>query len=143
MRTPSLLLLFVGACLCTCLWGCQTRVQRTQADTVALEAARSHACRAWEFVHEGRVAGVLVEFQENHGERRFFSVRNAAQQELGLVDEHGRAWRFVPHGEDPEWLGTGTVLEGARLVLGLESGAEAFEVGLELLAASDSDKVTE
>lgn len=98
----------------------------------------SHAARAWELVQDGRVVGVVVEFEENAGERHFFSVRNPDQQELGMVDEHGRAWRFVPHSDEPEWLGTGTVLEGARRVLQLDPEAAAFEVGLETLAREAS-----
>jgi hypothetical protein len=134
VKAASLLFLL----LCAPLGSCRTHVQRSEADTVALEAAMSHAARAWELVQDGRVVGVVVEFEENAGERHFFSVRNPDQQELGMVDEHGRAWRFVPHSDEPEWLGTGTVLEGARRVLQLDPEAAAFEVGLETLAREAS-----
>lgn len=124
--------------------GCRTETKRSEAETQALEAAVSAATRAWELVLDGRVVGVLVQFEERGGSRRFFSVRNEAQQELGMVDAQGRAWRFLPHSEDPEWLGTGTVLEGACRVLDIPStAAEAYEVELGLLtteaAAAERD----
>jgi hypothetical protein len=122
--------------LCASGVGCETATKRSEADTQALEATVSTATRAWELVAEGRVIGVLVEFQERGGSRRFFSVRNESQQELGMIDAQGRAWRFIPHAEDPEWLGTGTVLEGACRVLRIEAGAaQAYEVDLSLLAS--------
>lgn len=120
--------------LCTLGSGCKTETQRSAADTQALEAAVSTASRAWELVLAGRVVGVLVEFEERGGSRRYFSIRNQEQQELGMVDAQGRAWRFVPHSDEPEWLGTGTVLEGASRILRIEGrSAEAYEVDLGLL----------
>jgi hypothetical protein len=90
--------------------------------------------RAWEIVQADRVVGVVVEFTEEPG-RRFYSVRNAWQQELGLVDAVGRAWRYRPHESEPDWLGSGTVVEGAARVLGLDGEAEVFEVELGSLRA--------
>lgn len=90
--------------------------------------------RAWELVQADRVVGVVVEFAEEEG-RRFYSVRNAWHQELGLVDENGRAWRYRPHERDADWLGSGTVAEGAARVLGLEGDAAVFEVELASLHA--------
>lgn len=115
--------------------GCRTETQRTlRYDLGAPEAAWSAPERAWEVVAGGRVVGVVVEFREAGQPRRFFSVRNPEQQELGLVDEHGRAWRSRAHEDEPEWLGTGTVAEGATRILGLESTATLFEVPLSTLA---------
>lgn len=90
---------------------------------------------AWELVLGGRVVGVVVEFDDADGARRFFSVRNPAHQELGMVDAHGRWWRYHPHEEEAEWLGTGTVSEGAREILGLERAPEVYEVELQTLSA--------
>ncbi len=94
---------------------------------------------AFELVERGRVVGVVVEFVELGGDRRFFSVRNDLQQELGLVDQDGRFWRYRAHGEeDAEWIGTGTVLQGAIRILEAHEGCELFEVDLELLSTTAS-----
>ena len=113
--------------------GCLTEVSHSPAPAPGAPPAVSLASRAWEVVEQSRVAGVVIEFSERDGERRFFSVRNALQQELGMVDAYGRVWRFLPHDEDSEWLGTGTVGEGAGQILGLEGEVELFEIDLEML----------
>ena len=112
---------------------CRTKVQRREASVEAPPPALAQATAAWEVVARGRVVGVVVEFDAVDGDRRFFSVRNPAQQELGMVDAHGRWWRYRPHEEEAEWLGTGTVIQGAGAILGLETEPEAYEVGLETL----------
>lgn len=107
----------------------------------------SHAaptlCRpssAWEVVHAGSVVGVVVQFSDlQEASRRFFSVRNAHQQELGLVDALGRAWRFRPHGADAECLGSGSMLSGAARILGVDGACQLFEVPLEALEAEASE----
>ena len=72
-----------------------------------------------------------MRFEETDGTRYFFSVRNAHQHELGLVDSFGRAYRYRPHQEEPEWLGTGTVEEGVRRILELSEEALLEPVALE------------
>jgi len=116
--------------------GCRTTVREAPAGAGGFASAVTQPERAWEMVADGRVVGVVVEFVER-GEngRRFFSVRNALQQELGLVDGEGRAWRYRPHDSEALWLGSGTVIEGAARILGLAGAAELYEVGLEALAA--------
>jgi hypothetical protein len=96
-------------------------------------ASVSKPVRAWEMVREGQVLGVVVQFAELAGERRFYSVRNAQQQELGLVDELGRAWRYRAHITEPEWLGTGTVLDGVRSILSVGAEIQGFEVPIDTL----------
>ncbi|MFT6364299.1 MAG: hypothetical protein ACJAZ8_002724, partial [Planctomycetota bacterium] len=62
--------------------------------------------------------GWLVRFQEDgEGGRSFYSVRNLHHQELGLVDTHGRAWRFEPFDREPNWLGSGSVPDGVSRIL--------------------------
>lgn len=112
--------------------GCQTRVVTAPAYSSEAIAAVATPKRAWELVEQGRVVGVVVEF-ETSGGRRFFSVRNAWEQELGLVDAVGRAWRYRPHEREAEWLGSGTLTDGAAQVLGVRGRAELFEVRLEQL----------
>ena len=119
--------------LLLCAPGCLTEVSHSPAETQIEAPAISRATRAWEVVERGKVAGVVVEFSEQEGDRLFFSVRNVEQQELGMVDAYGRAWRFRPYERESDWLGTGTVLVGVRGILGLEGAAELYEIPIELL----------
>jgi hypothetical protein len=129
VSTQDLICALLCASCFACLGATPQRVARAP-----VTATLSNPSRAWELVQDGKVLGTLVEFEELYGGRRFFSVRNADQQELGLVDEHGRAWRFVPHARDSEWLGSGTIFEGARRILGTSRKLAVFEVDLETLA---------
>lgn len=65
--------------------------------------------------------GFVVRFEEimptQETPRAFFSVRNPHGQELGLVDELGRAWRYRPHVHDPDWISTGSISEGISAIL--------------------------
>ena len=75
--------------------------------------------------------GWLVRFQEE-GEkgRSFYSVRNLHHQELGLVDTHGRAWRFEPFEKEPNWLGSGSVREGVSRIMSPGSPVVLTEMSL-------------
>lgn len=108
--------------------GCQTRIERLPAGSHEIAPAYSQPLRAWELVKDARVVGVIVEFDGGDHRRRFYSVRNAWHQELGLVDAAGRAWRYRPHEREADWLGTGTVVEGAARVLGVDGEIELFDV---------------
>lgn len=79
------------------------------------------AQRRWRIEDGGRLLGFVLEF-ESAPERdrptgRCFSVRNELEQELGLIDGLGRAWRFQLHEREPQWVATGTILEGALAIL--------------------------
>lgn len=113
--------------------GCLTEVSHSPAPAPEAPPTISLPSRAWDVVGCSRVAGVVIEFSERDGERRFFSVRNVEQQELGMVDAYGRAWRFLPHDEESEWLGTGTIAEGTGRILGLEGSVELIEIDLGML----------
>ena len=69
-------------------------------------------------IDAGAELGFVLRFEASEDGRCFHSVRNEWNQELGLVDAEGRAWRYRPHASEPEWLGTGTVGEGAGRILG-------------------------
>lgn len=98
--------------------------------------------QAWRVVAEGTTLGYVVRFGEpaapERAEHQFFSVRNPWQQELGSIDGLGRAWRFVPHGDEPEWVSTGTVQGGATRILGASQAAVLEEIPLESLGGNAS-----
>ncbi|MBL8861015.1 MAG: hypothetical protein JNK02_03305 [Planctomycetes bacterium] len=123
----AVLLLVLAACRTT-----STISPPGLAEAVIL---RSQAARAWDVVAAAGVVGSIVRFDEPGGAgRAWFSVRNCFAQEVGIVDVEGRAWRYRPHQRDPEWLGTGTVLDGAARILGTGSDASLAEVPLDTVA---------
>lgn len=84
--------------------------------------------RAWIVSEGGTVVGSFLRYGESVGSQRFlYVVRNVHHQDLGMVDQLGRAIRYRPHAE-PEWLGTGTLQQGVCRVLGLGQDAELREV---------------
>jgi hypothetical protein len=96
---------------------------------------RSEAVFAWELRDAGSVVGYVVRFQTGETVSKVhYSVRNEHRQELGIVDADGRAWRYRAHQREPEWLGTGTVTNGARLILGASERAEMVVTDLARLS---------
>ena len=87
----------------------------------------------WALYTRGEEVGRLVRYDSPvaatpsgaDGQRVLFAVQNAWGQDIGLVDALGRAWRFRPWSDEPEWVGTGTVIDGARRVLGLDEAPRA------------------
>jgi hypothetical protein len=75
--------------------------------------------RTWEIVDErGEAIGLLVRFDVSGSpDDSLYMVRNVWHQDLGLVDAHGRAFRYLPHHKEPAWIGCGTVLEGVGRIL--------------------------
>lgn len=111
-----------------------TRVDRPAGDAVQL-IQRSLPTRSWELIDaEKSVIGRVVRFEgELPGQAAFYSVRNPWDQELGFIDEVGRAFAFRLHEEEARFLGAGSVLEGARAILGAGENAQLREVPLEEL----------
>ena len=96
----------------------------------------TEASRCWKVLEHGEPQGWVVRFEGPGGPgHEYYSVRNLHHQELGTLDEQGRAWRFVPHEREAEWVATGTVLEGTRLILELGFEAELEEMPLAELSA--------
>jgi hypothetical protein len=56
-----------------------------------------------------------------------------------MVDFEGRAWRYRLHEEELEWLGTGTVVEGVRRILGTSALALLESAELGSLSGQPSD----
>jgi len=88
------------------------------------------ARRAFEVWDERSLVGHVVQFRALESQESIYSVRNPWHQELGQIDSLGRCWRFRPHAEEAEWLGSGPVVDGARLILGASLGARLVEVPL-------------
>ena len=128
----STLLALVLACA---LCACRTTTISTPPGLANAVVLRSHAVAAWDVVEAGNVRGSIVRFEEPGGSgRAWFSVRNTFAQEVGIVDLDGRAWRYRPHQRDPEWIGSGTVAQGAARVLGASEDARLVEVALDRVA---------
>ncbi len=95
-------------------------------------ATRTAPTRAWKVVADGEALGVVVLYadagEDGLAARQYYSVRNGWHQELGTVDALGRAYRHVPHEREARWVGTGTLLEGTRAVLGAGPSTKLVEV---------------
>jgi len=123
------------------LAGC-TSTQEIQPVGLELnQPVHTEPVRAWRLVASDTTLGYVVQFadpDDDGPEHQFFSVRNPWQQELGTVDRLGRAWRFVPHSTDPEWLSSGTLLAGAQAILSAPPEAALDEIPLSVLGAADA-----
>lgn len=119
------------------LAACRSAPSRTSprsADSTGIVVARMLPVRAWELRDGERLLGVLVRFEDpDDASKAFFSARNPDGQEIGIVDVDGRAWRHRPHQREPEWIGTGTVQDGARRILDGHAGMRMIETGIERL----------
>ncbi|MFT5199343.1 MAG: hypothetical protein ACI87O_002012 [Planctomycetota bacterium] len=84
-----------------------------------LNARQAKPQGSW-LVWEGSQAmGYVVRFAESGSQGTvLLSVRNGHNQDLGWIDQLGRAWRYRPHA-DPEWVSTGSTLQGVRDILEL------------------------
>ena len=110
------------------------RTQQTSAP-VGLEFAhplRLANERSWRVVADGEFVGSVVLFcaadAPSDPTRHFYSVRNPLGQELGSIDGLGRAWRLAPHASEPQWVTTGTLLEGAAAILNAGPSTHLIEV---------------
>ena len=112
---------------------CRTTTSESPVAPAVLVITRTLPVRAWEVWADERLQGSVVRYEDPaDSTKAYFSVRNREQQELGMIDVQGRTWRYRPHALEPEWLGTSTVLEGTRRILG--GGApRLIEVGLDRL----------
>jgi hypothetical protein len=95
--------------------------------------------RSWQLVEHGESRGVVVQFasraEANAPRSSFFSVQNPRRQELGMIDAQGRAWRYEVHQREARWLSTGTLLDGARAILGADASAVLVECPVDCAGA--------
>jgi hypothetical protein len=112
--------------------GCRVTTTERIAAPEAVHVERGAAARSWNVLADDLVIGHVVLFEApDRPEAPVFMVQNEVGQDLGLVDGLGRAWRYHPHQRDAEWLGTGTVAEGAARILGA-GACQLAEVQLSL-----------
>lgn len=104
--------------------GCVSAVEHGPVGGSTAFVTRGSTHAAWRVVDGEQVAGSVLRYEEDDGPRVWFSVRNAWSQELGIVDADGRAWRYRAHEREPDWLGTGTVVDGARRILSTSASAQ-------------------
>ena len=118
-------LLASAAALCA---SCRT-VASEVPSTVHPEVHVGTRERTWEVRSNGEALGFVVLFQERgHVRDSLYIVRNRLHQDLGLIDGLGRAFRYVPHCEEPVWVGSGTIAAGAREILRAEQECELLEI---------------
>jgi hypothetical protein len=119
-------LLLVGAAvLCA---SCHT-VASAVSSTPLPEVRVGTRERTWEVRRGEETLGFVVLFQERGRARdSLYVVRNRIHQDMGLIDGLGRAFRYVPHCEEPVWVGSGTIAAGARGILGAEAECELLEL---------------
>jgi hypothetical protein len=121
--------------------GCRTTATNAVASAPSPRIRVGTYARTWEVRSGGEPLGLVVLFQE-HGRARdsLYVVRNPWQQDLGVIDGLGRAYRYLPHCEDPVWVGSGTIAAGAREILGAEADCELIELA-EVLADHSTEPV--
>ncbi len=135
MSFPSHTAVFAALALAAAGAGCRTTVSSSPPGAENAFVTRGEATQAWEVSAGGAAVGFLVRYEELRTGRVWFSVRNLHQQEAGIVDADGRAWRHRPHETEPVWIGTGTVRNGIALILGTESETNLADIALDDLAA--------
>lgn len=130
MRPLALALLLAAS-------ACVTTVETSPPGIDDLLVTKALPVRAWFVVDEDRPRGSVVRYETFESPPRIvYFVRNVHHQDLGVIDHLGRAYRYHPHEEEAEWLGSGSVLEGAQRILGLTQ-ARLLEVPVEHLVPED------
>ncbi len=73
---------------------------------------------------EGERVGSLATYEtSNTGPGPVRIIRNQHSQDLGIIDSHGRAWRYQPH-RAPQAVSKPTLLGSIQAILGLPEQAE-------------------
>ncbi|MCZ6597660.1 MAG: hypothetical protein O7B99_08485 [Planctomycetota bacterium] len=112
---PGALLGVLAVALST---ACRTTQVERRAAPVQPVVRHLAPVRAWDVTAREGVVGRVVQFTS--AEDSVYMVQNPWNQDLGMIDQLGRAWRYRPHEREPAWVGSGTILEGAQTILGVE-----------------------
>jgi hypothetical protein len=130
VRTRSTLLL-----LATLVVACRTTRTSTPPNMSSAVIVRAMPDEAWQVVDGERVLGFVVHYATSgDADKAYFSVRNEHQQELGIVDAQGRAWRYRVHQREPDWLGSGAIASGARSILSGSDSTRLVPIALDRLS---------
>jgi hypothetical protein len=122
MKTLLLSIVLLGS-------GCRTVSTREVSSTPPPSVRVGTHARTWEVVSGGERLGLVVLFEHaRHAQGSLYVVRNAWHQDLGLIDALGRAYRYLPHHEEPAWVGSGTVAAGAQRIFGATAECELLEL---------------
>ncbi|MBI5361730.1 MAG: hypothetical protein HZA53_01035, partial [Planctomycetes bacterium] len=108
---------------------CRTTSATAPAGLREVTATRAKLMQSFEVRSRAVLAGYVLRYaSDEEPPRTYFVVRNREHQDLGLVDALGRAWCYRAHEREPEWITTGTVLQGARAILGVEADVVLVEL---------------
>ncbi len=132
MRIPELV---TWTCLGLASAGCLSVERRHPMPAAQPQVHTGEPVRAWRVQDQGEFYGEIICFsgrEDREGE--LFVVRNRWKQDVGLIDRLGRAYRYLPHHKEPAWVGTGTLLQGARRILGAREEARLEETALSTIA---------
>ena len=125
MRSPTLTVLAAAAVLCA---GCRTTSIREVSSNPTPRVRVGTHKRTWEVRSGERALGLVVLFTESGRDRdSLYIVRNPWHQDLGVIDGLGRAYRYLPHREEPVWVGSGTIAAGAQCIVCSPAESELIE----------------
>jgi len=123
--------------------GCRTTETRSLSSATTPVVRVGTRAKSWEVRSAGERLGLVVLFQERGLARDcVYLVRNPWNQDLGLIDGLGRAYRYLPHEEEPAWVGTGTIAIGAQRILGAGGDCELVELDPALGPGSGSTEAS-
>jgi hypothetical protein len=113
------------------LAGCISTSESSPPGLSSAVVRRAEPTMAWAAAELRVVHGFVVRFEPPGDPARFvYSIRNEYQQDIGVIDATGRVYRYRPHADEPEWIGSGTVHFGVRRILGLGPEMQLLEVSL-------------
>ena len=123
----SLFLILVG---CWGSLGCRTiETRRTLFRSEPLRT--SQAVRKFSVEDQAGPKGYVVLFSsKTKPEEALYVVQNLHRQDLGVIDSLGRAYRYVPHEDEPAWLGSGSIPRGVQRILNTQEVPAMREVSL-------------
>ena len=134
---------WIPCCVCVLsLAACVVTRERQPAPIPVGSPVVGRAEAAWRVLAGDEVVGFAMRYHPMDSERLapqeaghgpWYAVQNRWNQELGMIDELGRAWRYRPHRNGPQWLGSGTIEEGVQKVLELNGALVLEEIPLDEL----------
>lgn len=122
-----------AAALAASLAACITTEHTSPAPATVPEVVVSAPTELWRVIAGGEHVGWVVRYTPADARDAFLSVRNAWQQEIGMIDAEGRWWRFQAHRDEPAQVGAGATADGVAAILGLGGTPELEPAPLEAL----------